>query len=376
MRIKEFEGKAIFAEAGIRVPRGRLVRTPDEAWNALQELGDDEVVLKAQVLTGGRGRAGGVQFATEDTIRTVAAEIRSKKINGFTVHELLIEEKLLIEEELYVAITVDRHNKCMSLIYSPVGGMDIEEVLHDSPEKIFTQPMSDQSLSLDEAVHCASKLSDVPLVRKSIADVMIALYRIAQEKDLLLIEINPLVVTVQRDVVAADSKIVIDENALFRQEQFRFDIDREEDRTELEKEAFTCGFSYVEMDGTIGVIGNGAGLTMATLDLIHHFGSKPANFLDIGGSTDSRQMEQALEIVLRKHGVSGVCISVFGGITRCDEVAEGIVGYVTKHKITQPIVVRLAGTNSDEATKSLAAAGVEVQPSLEGAVKRVIELTS
>lgn len=377
MNIKEFEGKAIFTEAGIRVPRGRIVRSPDEAWQAFQDLGgDNEVVLKAQVLAGKRGKAGGIVFADEDTVREKMAELLKKKIHGFSVREILVEEKLAIEEELYVAITVDRRNKCMSVICSPVGGMDIEEVAGQTPEKIFSLPIVDQALSLDQAVQMSSKLSTIPNVRKDIAGILIAMHRIVQEKDALLVEINPLVVTVQREVIAADSKIVIDENALFRQEQFRFEIDREEDKTDLEKEALKAGLAYVELDGTIGVIGNGAGLTMTMIDLIHHFGSEPANFLDIGGAARTHEMEQALDIVLQKPGVKGICINIFGGITHCDEIAEGIIDYLARKPIAVPIVVRMVGTNVAQATKMLEQKKIHVLDSLENAVEQAVELSS
>ncbi len=349
MKLLEHEGKSIFKKHGIAVPESVVTSSSKD----FRELKAKEVVVKAQVLVGGRGKAGGIKTAKDD-VKGIINEVLSMEIKGEKVKEVLVEEKLDIEEELYLSVTVDRASKGLTLLYSSEGGVDIEEVAAKSPDKVLKV----QADSLDK----------IPLEVRTIAK---KLYEISKELDAELVEINPLVRAGGR-LVAADAKVIIDDNALFRHEEFR---KKEKVQTKIEKMAADSGLQYVELEGDIAIIGNGAGLVMSTLDVLDHFGGKPANFLDVGGGASVEKMEDAMEITLTKKP-KGIFINIFGGITRCDEIAKGLVNYAKEKGVKVPMVVRLIGTNEEEGKKILNDAGISSLDSMEGCAKKIVELTS
>lgn len=338
MKLLEFEAKEIFKEYKIPVAKGFVINCPEEIDERLKEIGD-EVVLKAQVDVGGRGKAGGIIITDSASAKEKAALLFEKEIKGLSVEKILVEEKLPIEKEYYVSITLDRSRKEPVILFSATGGVDIEQTARDNPDAL-------------QKVWIAPILHDIPPfmmrrllkgVPKELGPVINALYRVCCEKDALLAEINPLVTT-KNGVYAADAKLIIDDNALYRQ-----GIEVNRDLTDRERRAEKFGFSYVELEGSIGVIGNGAGLTMSTLDQIDLYGGKAANFLDVGGGAGEERVCNAVRLVSEMPGVSVIVVNLLGGITRCDEVARGIVSA----GVSQKVVVRLAGTNEAEGREIL-----------------------
>lgn len=338
MKLLEFEAKDIFRKFGIPVGKGFVITSPDEIDKHPDGLGD-EVVLKAQVDVGGRGKAGGVIKTDSKYARENAALLFSRKIKGISVEKVLVEEKLAIENEYYVSITLDRAKKMPVILFSATGGVDIEETAKNSPDAL-------------QRVWITPLMHDIPPfmmrrllkgVPKELGPVINSLYRVYCESDALLAEINPLVTT-NKGVYAADAKLIVDDNALFRQ-----GIEVNRDLTDRERRAEKFGFSYVELEGSIGVIGNGAGLTMSTLDLISLYGGRAANFLDVGGGAGEDRVCNAVRLVSEMPGVKIIIVNLLGGITRCDEVAKGIV----KAGISQKVAVRLAGTNESEGREIL-----------------------
>ncbi len=346
MNLTEKQGKRLFKKYDIEIPKQFSIDNIEQ-----------EVVVKAQVLSGKRGKSGGIKFATAETIKAVVNEILRKKINGQRVKEVLIEEKLNIDKELYVAITLDRENKGLILVLSLSGGMDIEEVAEKFPERIIKIPIT--KINKEE----------IQKFEYDILDIVKKMHSLCKEYDATLVEINPLVLCNDK-FIAADSKIVLDDNALFRHPEFS----KKEEMTEIEKQASEYGLQYVELDGDIAVIGNGAGLVMATLDVLNYFGGKPANFLDIGGGASIEKMEEALKIVLMK-SPKGILINIFGGITKCDDIANGLLEYKKQNNITVPFVVRMIGTNSKKGKEILNQNGIESLDSMEESAKRIMELT-
>jgi succinyl-CoA synthetase beta subunit len=355
MNLYEYQGKEIFARYGIPVPRGEVASSPEEARRIAEKLGTS-VVLKAQVLAGGRGKAGGVKFASSPgEAESVAKELLSMKLKGFKVEKVLVEQKLSIRREIYAGITVDRAEGKPIFMVSGEGGVDIEEVAERSPEKIFTRYI-DPFVGFYPymARELASGLGLDSESFKKVSDVLLKLYRVFSEKDAQLAEINPLVIA-DEGVFAADAKIVIDEDALFRQD---FEVK-------------TRGLPYVELDGSIGCIVNGAGLAMSTMDTLKHLGGEPANFLDIGGGAGSDVMREALLKVAAHPKVRVIFINILGGITRCDEIARGILA--ARQGISPPLVVRFRGTNEEEGIALLRDAGIEVERDMIAAAKLAIE---
>ncbi len=344
MKLKEYEGKKIFGDYGIPIPGSIL------CIDCPIELFADEMVLKAQVLSGGRGKAGGIVFTDKDNVNDKLDGMFGKKLNGEIVKEILVEEKLDIEKEMYLSITIDRTNKKYILVYSGYGGVDIEEVSKSEPDEVKKISFYD--------------ISEVEL-NEDVLDVAKKLFLIMKEKDAELVEINPLVRTGSGELVAADSKITIDDNALFRQEFEK----KYSEKTELEKEAASYGLQYVELEGDIAIIGNGAGLVMSTLDVLDYYGGKAANFLDVGGGADVEKMEKSLEIVQLKNP-KGILINIFGGITKCDDIARALVN--KKPKI--PMVVRMIGTNEEEGKRILNKAGIYSLGSMEECAKEIVKL--
>ncbi|MEW5875199.1 MAG: ADP-forming succinate--CoA ligase subunit beta [Candidatus Zixiibacteriota bacterium] len=374
MKIHEYQAKDIFAAAGIIVPQGKVAKTPTEARAIAEKIGRT-VVVKAQVLVGGRGKAGGVKLArTADEAERLAGEILGMDIKGLTVRRVLVTEAVEIASEAYIGVVIDRAIKRPVLIVSAAGGMDIEEVARRFPEKIVKLPL-DPLLPVHpfHARRMAFSVYDDPAVAKQAADIITRMVGVFWSQDCSLVEINPLVVTPEGKVLAVDAKINFDDNALYRHPEWEKLRDPDaDDPSELEAKA--NDLSFVKLEGNIGCVVNGAGLAMATMDLVKRYGAEPANFLDIGGSSNPDKVIAAMKIILRDKNVKAVLFNIFGGITRCDDVARGIVKATEQLKPKVPIVVRLTGTNEEEAHKVLAKVGLRVAPGMEDVVRQAIGL--
>lgn len=358
MKLLEYEAKAIFAEHGIPVPRGSVIRSPDEISGHIGDL-PPEFVLKAQVDVGGRGKAGGILMADRTNGEKIAGELFRKTIRGVPVREILIEERLAITHEYYASIAVDRSSKQALILFTDAGGVEIETLAQENPDAIRKASLP-LLLTRIPTFMLRDLLGGAP---KELGPVIQNLYTVFLSRDALLAEINPLVTT-PGGPFAADAKLIIDDNALKRQ-----GITQNRDLTEREQEAEKHGFSYVELDGSIGVIGNGAGLTMATLDLIDYYHGKAANFLDVGGGADQERVMHAVRLVAGDPSVKVIVVNLLGGITRCDDVARGIISA----GVSQPVIVRLAGTNEEEGRNILNGSGYRMLPSMEEAVRAAVE---
>lgn len=377
MNLLEFEAKEIFREHGIPVPQGEVVETSFRAAEVAQRL-NGPVAIKAQIAAGGRGKAGGILFAeTPEEARLVAERMLGAEIRGFKVGKLLVERKLRIKKEMYFGITVDRSSQCYRALASREGGIDIEAVAAKEPENIIRfaiDPLYGFRPYHARGIAKALGYSDRRMT--AVAGMFLSLYRLALEKDAEMTEINPLVETDDGAFIAADARLSIDDNSLFRHQDLRDRLFSEQrgDFSPEELEARKKGLAYVRLDGDIGVIGNGAGLTMATLDMINIHGGKPANFLDLGGGATSEQMSAALSLVFSDRRVKVLYINILGGITRCDEVARGILDVKQRIGFQMPIVVRLMGTNEEQGNQMLKKAGVEICQSLDLGAKRSAEI--
>ncbi len=358
MKLLEYEAKSVFSEYGIPVPKGALVRAPEELTPHLPELGS-MMVLKAQVDVGGRGKAGGILVADASSAVDAARDLFSRTIRGVPVHEILVEERLPIEHEYYASITIDRSSKQPVILFADAGGVEIEAVAQEDAGAVRRVTLSPLLRDVPPFL-LRELLGDAP---KEIGPIVNRLYRVFQEKDALLTEINPLVTTPD-GIYAADAKLIIDDNALARQ-----GITVNRDLSEREREAERHGFSYVELDGTIGVIGNGAGLTMSTLDLIEYYGGKAANFLDVGGGADKTRVCHAVRLLASVPSVKVIVVNLLGGITRCDEVAQGIIDA----GVAPQVIVRMAGTNEEEGRRLLAEHGYRMVDSMDAAVRAAVE---
>jgi succinyl-CoA synthetase beta subunit len=375
MKLYEFQAKELFARRGIPIPRGTMVAEPADAEEAARELG--RVVVKAQVHAGGRGKAGLIKLAdSPEKARSLAAEMLGQTFKGYLIQRLLIEEALDIAAEYYLAITVDRTTKSPILMLSAMGGVDIEEVAAAHPEKIARAPVDVAFGPFDfELRRLIVEASLDPNAAGQVLDTARKLYRVFEESDASLAEINPLVVTRSSSVIAADAKFDVDDNALFRhQDLLAYREEAEEDP--IEAEAHRRGVTYVHLDGNVGIIGNGAGLVMMTLDLVNRAGGRSANFLDIGGGARADQVRQALEIVLMDPNVKGVLFNIFGGITRGDEVAKGILEATGSMDIKVPIVVRMAGTRAEEGLELLAGSSLVPAAGPVEAAEKIVKLIS
>ncbi|HEX7077798.1 MAG TPA: ADP-forming succinate--CoA ligase subunit beta [Candidatus Eisenbacteria bacterium] len=371
MNLHEHQGKDLFRAAGIPVPPGDVARTVDEAAAIADRLGYP-VVVKAQVLIGGRGKAGGVKVTrSRDDLLREAGRILGMDIRGHHVRKVLITPATEIEKEFYAGIVLDRKAETPLLMVSPAGGVDIEEVARMTPEKILRLHVDGRGLPAYRARAAARFLDARPAVQKQLAAVLLRLARVYHDRDCSLAEINPLVVTKAGEVWAIDAKVVIDDNALDRQPEAAAMRDLgAEDPGEVE--AREKGLSYVRLDGTIGCVVNGAGLAMATMDLIQYHGGKPANFLDIGGSSNPDKVTAAMNILTRDQRVKAVLFNIFGGITRCDDVARGLLTALDRIGVKLPIVIRLTGTNEREARDLLSARGMTALSDMDEAVRAVI----
>ncbi len=372
MKLHEYQSKDIFSRRGIPIPKGRIAENAEQARQIAAEAGR-KVVIKAQVLVGGRGKAGGIKIAnTPDEAETLADQILTMRIKGLPVRKVLVDEAIHIVKEIYLGIVVDRAAKCATMMGSAAGGIDIEEVARMTPEKIIRIQI-DPAFGLQE--YQARELAfgigiAKPLVR-DFTTIALGLYQTFIDTDASLAEINPLVVTAENRLIAADGKIVLDDNALYRHphlEELR-DIDEE---SHAEREARKAGLSYVKLDGNIGCMVNGAGLAMATMDVIKFYGGEPANFLDIGGGAKADKVKAALEIILSDPNVKAVLFNIFGGITRGDEVARGIVDGLKSVQTSVPMIARIVGTNAEEGRKILANANMITAETLEEGAQKAV----
>ena len=374
MKLHEFQAKQVLAEAGIAIPEGRVATTPAEAEAAATALGLP-VVVKAQVHAGGRGKAGGVKLAkTAAEAREHAAAILGMDIKGYTVVKVYVERAAKIAQELYLGVTIDRDRRRPVVMLSTVGGMEIEEVAASEPEKIARgwpdpllgfPPFAGRALCFQANVPAAQ--------RESVAAIAQQLYRVFADRDAMTIEINPLFIQEDGSVVAGDAKLEIDDNALFRQPVAlaQKEIGPGEEQEEAAK---ALGFSYVQLEGDVGIIGNGAGLVMSTLDAVQNAGGTAANFLDVGGGAKEAVVKAALEIVLANPKVRSVFINIFGGITRGDEVAKGILAVLAETKPNVPLVIRLAGTEAAAGRALLEGAPLVSRATMDEAAAEAVRL--
>lgn len=368
MNLHEYQSKALFAEYGIPIPEGLPARTPDEAVAAMKTMGGDLWVVKAQVHAGGRGKAGGVKLArSADEVRQYATDMLGSMLvthqsgpDGLPVEVVYVESGSDIDRELYLSMLVDREVSKVSFIASAAGGMDIEQVAADTPEQIFTVAISPGAgLQPYQARQLAYGLGLNKTESKQFANLIQKLFRLFMECDASLVEINPLIVTKAGEVVALDGKINIEENAMYRQARLE-DMRDPSQEDEKEREASLHELNYVSLDGDIACMVNGAGLAMATMDLIKLHGGEPANFLDVGGGATSERVAAAFKLILSNDHVRAILVNIFGGIVRCDLIAEGIISAVKEVGVSVPVIARLEGTNVEKGRKLLAESNLNI----------------
>ncbi|MDJ1088586.1 ADP-forming succinate--CoA ligase subunit beta [Macrococcoides caseolyticum] len=384
MNIHEYQGKEIFRSMGVAVPNGSVAYTPEEAVEVAKGLKEGVYVVKAQIHAGGRGKAGGVKIAKSlDEVESYAKELLGKVLvthqtgpEGKEVKRLLVEEGCDIKKEYYLGFVLDRATDSVVLMGSEEGGTEIEEVAEATPEKIFKEVIDPVVGLMPYQTRRLAFNINIPKesVNKAVK-IMLGLYDVFMKKDASIIEINPLVTTGDGEVLALDAKINFDANALFRQKDVMElrDLD-EEDPKEIEASKYDL--SYIALDGNIGCMVNGAGLAMATMDTINHFGGNPANFLDVGGGATKEKVTEAFKIILGDEKVEGIFVNIFGGIMKCDVIAEGVVAAAKELELTIPLVVRLEGTNVDQGKEILGNSGLAITPAstmAEGAQK-IVEL--
>ncbi|HEY2633016.1 MAG TPA: ADP-forming succinate--CoA ligase subunit beta [Solirubrobacteraceae bacterium] len=379
MDLLEYQGKLLFARHGLEVSDGRAVTTIEDAVQAANEVGYP-VVVKAQVLIGGRGKAGGVKLAAnESEAREHATNILGLDIKGHIVRTLWIEHASDIATEYYASVLLDRSAKQPMVMFSVEGGVEIEQVAEESPEKLVRHHVDAlNGLSREEAVEIATTGGADADVIGGVADALVALYEVWLREDATLAEINPLIVTPERKVKALDAKVSLDGNALYRHPDNQ-GLSDSENEDPIERRAKEQGVQYVALDGDIGILGNGAGLVMSTLDVVAQAGGEPANFLDAGGGSDAGKVKQAVELILANDKVKAVLFNIFGGITRCDEVAKGLIAAFADIKPTVPFVVRLDGTNDVEGRRLLEQAAlpnVHAARTMNEAAEKVVALAA
>ncbi len=377
MKLQEYQAREICNKYQIPIPAGGHCTTPEEAEETAKSIGK-EVMIKAQVAVAGRGKAGGIKkAATPSEAKEICGKILFSKIKDMVVKKVLVVEALNIVEEYYLSLSVDRDTKKIVLIASSVGGVDIEEVAKRSPEKISKIYLDDLSRIYDfQARKICFNTQFSKKYIKDITKIITSLHKILIDSDALMVEINPLVITADEKVYAADAKIIVDDNAAFRQPYLR-ELSDGEDEYPLEKEAKKRKLPYVKLSGDIGIIGNGAGLVMTTMDLVEQFGGMPANFLDFGAGAKSDIIRSAVELVLMDENVKGILINIFGGLTRGDEVAKGIIEVFGTMEVKVPIVIRLAGNRKDEGIEMLESANLNLvaASSIIDAAKKIVEIT-
>ena len=376
MKVHEYQAKEMFAAYGLPVDKSIVCRSVEDAVKAYEQLDTQKVIVKAQVHTGGRGKAGGVKLANgEAELRRHAADILGMDIKGFTVDRVLVGLAVNIDKEYYVSYVIDRSSKAAILMLSREGGMDIEEVARTTPEKIH-KFVIDPSIGVPDylAREAAFTLfDDIALVRKA-APIFQKLYRLFVANDASLAEINPLVLTKEGEIMAIDAKMTFDDNALYRHPKTAA-LNEPTDEEKKEQSAKSKGFSYVHLGGDIGCMVNGAGLAMATMDMIKLYGGNPANFLDIGGSSNPTKVIEAMKLLLGDKNVKVVLINIFGGITRCDDVAKGLLEAFQQIKTEVPIVIRLTGTNEKEGRALLQGTHFHVAETMGDATQKAVALS-
>jgi succinyl-CoA synthetase beta subunit len=379
MDLLEYQGKQLFARHGVPVPDGAPASTVEEAVERAREIGFP-CVVKAQVQIGGRGKAGGIKVATsEEEAREHAEAILGMDIKGHVVHELYIEKASEIDEEYYAAFVFDRSAKKPMAMFSKMGGMDVEAVAETDPEAMRTLHV-DPLLGFQDfhGRRLAFEAGIAADVIRPVGALLAKLYEVFVAEDAMLVEVNPLLVTKAREVVALDAKVTLDDNALYRHPDsadFR-NLGAEDPQEQMAKER---GLTYVKLDGNIGILGNGAGLVMSTLDVVAQAGGEPANFLDAGGGSKADAITSAVEVILSDPKVKAVLFNIFGGITRCDEVAKGLIEAFAQIEPTVPFVVRLNGTNEEEGQRLLAEAAlpnVHTETTMDGAAAKVVEVAA
>ncbi|MED1202088.1 ADP-forming succinate--CoA ligase subunit beta [Heyndrickxia acidicola] len=384
MNIHEYQGKEILRKYGVAVPNGKVAFTVEEAVEAAKELGTDVCVVKAQIHAGGRGKAGGVKVAKSvEDVRTYAQELLGKTLvthqtgpEGKEIKRLLIEEGCNIQKEYYVGLVLDRATSRVVLMASEEGGTEIEEVAEKTPEKIFKETIDPVvGLTAFQARRIAFNINIPAALVNQAVKFMLGLYKVFVEKDCSIAEINPLVVTGEGTVMALDAKLNFDSNGLYRQKdivEYR-DLD-EEDQKEIEASKYDL--SYISLDGNIGCMVNGAGLAMATMDIIKYYGGDPANFLDVGGGATAEKVTEAFKIILSDQNVKGIFVNIFGGIMKCDVIATGVVEATKQVGLEIPLVVRLEGTNVDLGKKILNESGLNIiaAESMADGAQKIVEL--
>jgi succinyl-CoA synthetase beta subunit len=373
MKLHEYQSKQIFSKYGIPIPRGRVATTAEEAKQIAHELGG-RVVIKSQVLVGGRGKAGGIKVANDpNEAGQIAAQILGMEIKGLPVRKVLVDEAAAIETEIYLGITNDRTARKPVMMASAAGGVDIEEVARTNPEKIIKVHI-DPLLGLrDYQTRDIAASIDLPRENwREFNNIALALWRAYSENDATLAEINPLIINKEKKLVALDGKMLIDDNAMFRHADLA-DLRDVDEEAPVEAEARKYGLTYIKLDGSIGCMVNGAGLAMTTMDVIKLFGGEPANFLDIGGGANAEKVATAMKIILTDKNVKAVLFNIFGGITRCDEVARGILVAIDEVKPRVPMVIRLVGTNAEEGRKLLENAKMITAETLVDAAQKAVK---
>jgi len=374
MRLHEYQAKDVFAEAGIPTPDATLARTVDEVVEAAETIGYP-AAIKAQVHVGGRGKAGGIKLAeNEAEAREYADDILGMDLKGYTVDRVLVEEAVDFENELYVGVTMDRGEGKPVAMVSTRGGVNIEEVAAEDPDAIAREHIDPafgmHPFQARKVVYDAGVERDIA---GDVASILTTLYQLWDDRDGSDAEINPLMVTTDREVIAADAVFNVDDDALFRQPELEA-MEEEAAGDDLEAKANEYGFDYVRLSGNVGIIGNGAGLVMTTLDLVYYYGGQPANFLDIGGGAKAERVANALDMVFSDENVDAVVFNIFGGITRGDEVAQGINNALEQFDdIPKQVIVRLAGTNAEEGMEILNTDLVQVEATLEDAVQAAVQ---
>lgn len=375
MKIHEYQAKEFLMRYGIATVDAVVCHTPEACLTAYQELHSQRVVIKAQVLTGGRGKAGGVKFASsqEETVE-IATQMFNSTIKGFPVNKVMVARAIDIAHEYYLAIVIDRNSKAPLLMVSREGGVDIEKVAEESPEKIVKIAIDPllgvhPFLAKKGARHLFDKKEEIDKV----ADIIKKLYRIMVKSDATMVEINPLVKTTTGELVALDSKILFDNNALYRQPTLAPLRELSEEEV-VEEEAKSKGFSFIKLDGNIGCIVNGAGLAMSTMDTIKLYGGEPANFLDIGGSSNPEKVKEAVKLLMRDPNIEVILVNIFGGITRGDDVANGLLTAFKEVGCDFPVVIRLTGTNEKEGREILKESPFHIEESMGAAVQKAISL--
>jgi succinyl-CoA synthetase beta subunit len=384
MNLHEYQSKALFAEYGIPVPKGQVATTPQEAKAAAAALGGNLWVVKAQVHAGGRGKAGGVKLAKSAAeVEQFAKALLGTRLvthqsgaEGLPIDYVYVEAGSGIERELYLSLVVDRSSERIAVMASAAGGMDIEEVAHNTPEKIVTLTLHPAGGFEDYQVRkLGFGLGLNAEQQAELRDLLRKLYKLFRECDASLVEVNPLIVTKDGHIIALDAKINIEDNALFRQKRLAALRDKNQE-DERERVAYENDLNYVSLDGNIACMVNGAGLAMATMDLIKLHGGEPANFLDVGGGATAERVTQAFKIILTNKNVKAILVNIFGGIVRCDTIAEGVITAVKQVHVGVPVVVRLEGTNVEKGREMLAASGLEVVAAtgLTDAASKVVKL--